>query len=73
MCSVKRGGHALRGPAEPHLRFPGHRGCGEQRQVSTAVFHPGHPAEQSGLVHGQPAGTISYLYICACLSALHAG
>ncbi len=44
MSSVKRGGHALRGPAEPHLRFPGYRRIGEQRQIPATVFHPGHAA-----------------------------
>ncbi len=58
MSSVKRRGHALRGPAEPHLRFPGYRRIGEQRQIPATVFHPGHAAGQSGLVHGQPAGMI---------------
>lgn len=58
MSSVKRGGHALRGPAEPHMRFPGYRRCGEQWQIPATVFYPGHATGQSGLVHGQPSGTL---------------
>lgn len=50
------GPDALRGPTEPHLRFPRHRGEREQRQVPAALLHTGHSARKLGVVHGQPAG-----------------
>lgn len=53
---MSRRRHALRGPAEPHLWLPGHRGAREQRQVPAPLLHPGHAAGQPGVVHGQPAG-----------------
>lgn len=48
--------HALRGPTEPHLRLPRHRGEREQRQVPAPLLHPGHSAGKPGVVHGQPTG-----------------
>lgn len=48
---------ALRGPTEPHLRLPRHRGAGEQRQVPAPLLSSGHSARQPGVVHGQPTGT----------------
>lgn len=50
------GPDALRGPTEPHLRFPRHRGEREQRQVPAALLHPGHSTRKLGVVYGQPAG-----------------
>lgn len=47
---------ALRGPTEPHLRFPRHRGEREQRQVPAALLYTGHSTRKLGVVYGQPAG-----------------
>lgn len=47
---------ALRGPTEPHLRLPRHRGEREQRQVPASLLHPGHSARKLGVVYGQPTG-----------------
>lgn len=47
---------ALRGPTEPHLRLPGHRGKREQRQVPASLLYTGYAAGKLGVVHGQSAG-----------------
>lgn len=47
---------ALRGPTEPHLRLPRHRGEREQRQVPASLLHTGHAPGKLGVVYGQPTG-----------------
>lgn len=52
---------ALRGPTEPHLRLPRHRGEREQWQVPASLLHTGHAAGKLGVVHGQPTGNCTGL------------
>lgn len=60
---------ALRGPTEPHLRLPGHRGEREQWQVPASLLHTGHAAGKLGVVHGQPTGNC--MGLCQLSSQLY--